>query len=497
MNKTFAFILLFLFLQNSFSADYISDTNYIKAYEHVLFFEFNKAENIIEAQIRNNDNNLLNHFLKSKLLFIEAFLSETEGSRKQFNDNFNITERKLKSGNKSSPYYLYCLGNIYLYKGLIAAKFNDNIQAGIELRKGFRTLNDNYSKFPNFIVQYKEVGLLHYMFSNVPEQYNWIMGLAGLTGSRALGSRLLNQSLQISLLNNDFKVFQLESLLYNAAIVFTLNKDKQNLNNLIAESNKIDNEYRRSPLYRFVRANAFKLLGNSTQSIAELRLYKPNENDFYFSIIDYMYGMLLLPTNPSLSRVYFLRFLKNFNGKHLIKSSYHKIAWSFLLEENIKKYEDYLLLARYNGSSLTEADKQANFEASKSIVPEVNLLKARLLSDNGDYDLALKLLLEIDTSSLCKTHIYCVEYFYRLARIYEQTSNLALASKLFSDVIEMGKNDKEYFAANSALLLGKIFEDRNDKVRAKYYYDFCLRLPNEEYRSSIQQKAKDGLKRIR
>ncbi|MBX7204045.1 MAG: hypothetical protein K1X81_01345 [Bacteroidia bacterium] len=50
--------------------------------------------------------------------------------------------------------------------------------------------------------------------------------------------------------------------------------------------------------------------------------------------------------------------------------------------------------------------------------------------------------------------------------------------------------------ANSCLRLGYIYEQQNDYPKAVYYYKKCMSYTNHEYKNSLAQKAKTGLKRI-
>ena len=64
-------------------------------------------------------------------------------------------------------------------------------------------------------------------------------------------------------------------------------------------------------------------------------------------------------------------------------------------------------------------------------------------------------------------------------------------------MINIGADKEYYFAANSALKSGMIFESKMDFEKARYYYNKCLSLDFDEYKTSITQKAKAGLNRIR
>jgi tetratricopeptide (TPR) repeat protein len=127
-------------------------------------------------------------------------------------------------------------------------------------------------------------------------------------------------------------------------------------------------------------------------------------------------------------------------------------------------------------------------------IPEINLLKARLLFDGGYYTEAKNVLIKIEKEEL--TFTQQVELTYRLARIYQETKLLKEAKLYFEQTMLTGKSLKKYFAGNSALKLGEIFENEKNYERAKEYYSICLKMKFEEYETSIHSKAKAGLERV-
>jgi tetratricopeptide (TPR) repeat protein len=86
-----------------------------------------------------------------------------------------------------------------------------------------------------------------------------------------------------------------------------------------------------------------------------------------------------------------------------------------------------------------------------------------------------------------------VEKQYRMARIAHKTGEIAKAKAEYSKTIEMGKNMDLYYAANSALLLGNIFENEGNKEKAAEMYRLCLSLDFTTYRNSIRGLAKQHL----
>lgn len=125
------------------------------------------------------------------------------------------------------------------------------------------------------------------------------------------------------------------------------------------------------------------------------------------------------------------------------------------------------------------------------------LLKARLLFDGGYYTKAHDLLKSIKPTKAFDTLKDKLEYIYRLGRVHHKMEDYENAIKLYESTIEIGEKLSYYFAANSALELGNLYESQNDYEKAKIYFEKCLEMKDHEYENSLSQKAKAGLLRIK
>ena len=124
------------------------------------------------------------------------------------------------------------------------------------------------------------------------------------------------------------------------------------------------------------------------------------------------------------------------------------------------------------------------------------LLRSRLLFDGGYYEKARKELAGMPLDSFPKYRDQ-LEVTYRLARIYEKEGQESKAIDLYEQTIANGSSATFYFAANSALMLGVLYENRNDLSKAEIYFNKCLSMPRHQYQNSIDQKAQAGLDRIK
>jgi tetratricopeptide (TPR) repeat protein len=72
--------------------------------------------------------------------------------------------------------------------------------------------------------------------------------------------------------------------------------------------------------------------------------------------------------------------------------------------------------------------------------------------------------------------------------------DLALTS--YQAALNQGKNLKYYFAANAALQMGKVYEKKGNKAKAKEAFNTAISMKNHEYENSIESQANAGLRRI-
>ncbi|MBP7497694.1 MAG: tetratricopeptide repeat protein, partial [Bacteroidales bacterium] len=140
-------------------------------------------------------------------------------------------------------------------------------------------------------------------------------------------------------------------------------------------------------------------------------------------------------------------------------------------------------------------DKQAYREYLSKEAPDKSLLKTRLLCDGAYFDLALDALTN-NAVHIAPTQKNNAELSYRLARIYHNWNKITKAISYYELTVKNYSELKYYYAANSALQLGLIYEKQKDLKKAEYYYKKCLTIKTEEYVNSIRQKAKAGLRRI-
>jgi tetratricopeptide (TPR) repeat protein len=487
------FLPLFLFSQFDF------DKNCREAYQSILSLHFNEAGKQLNVEKTMHPSNLIPVYLENYIDFLKVFIGEEPSAFEKFRESYEMRSDLLKRGNMDSPYYWYCLGNMRIQFAVCRMKFGEYASAVLDFSRANSDLKENAHLYPDFLLQNAGLGVIHVLAGIIPDNYSWVLRILGLEGNVQKGLDEIAQVAEYTGNNETYLMFRTESLFYLAFLEATLGRDPQSAFQILQNFEKKNPSITvsTSPLLIFIRATILSKAGMTDEAIRNLLDYHPDSEEFPFYYLDYLTGLNKLNRLDPDADLFFIRFLKNFRGQNYVKSGYQKLAWTFLLKGNIPKYEEYINKAHSRGMLHVDNDIQADREAKSKEQPNVILLKARLLSDGGYTDRAIHVIMDQSVKSFVKTTKDLLEYNYRLGRIYEQSGNPREALKFFRIVIRDGSDQSWYFAENAALQSGIIYEQNQDYLSAAKYYRLCLSMKNTEYKNSLDQKARLGLKRIK
>ncbi len=474
---------------------YDFNENCEKAYSAITSLKFEEGKRIIEKEKTVHPKNNIPYFLENYIYFLTVFIGEEEQDFEKYDDlKDNILDR-LKDGDQNSPYYRYCLAQVNLQWSVARAKFKEYTTAALEINKAYRLLVDNQKEFPDFLPNLINLGLMHTLIGTVPENYNWVKKLVGVEGTIDQGVNEILKVLNASINQKEYHHYKAECLFYLSFIQINLTANRQKaLDNLkLIENDSIGIN---NPLAIYAISRIYSDNGLNDKAI-DLLLSRPMGDEYFpFYYLDYLTGIAKLSRLDSDAYKYLFKFVINFKGLNYIKDSYQKIAWYYLVNDNPEKYLEFISKVLQYGNSIVDADIQAEREASNKIVPNVYLLKARLLFDGGYYEKALAAITSSKTTGFLKNSKDTLEFSYRIGRIYHEWGKTETAIPFYLKTIENGSESQYYFAANAALQLGMIFEQKADYKKSAEYYELAQSMKNKEYRNSINQKAKAGLNRI-
>jgi tetratricopeptide (TPR) repeat protein len=499
------FLLLFLLLMGYYLclADAESRFNYNfdkyseSALRYTAAFRFAKAREQVAIARRLYPSSNIPIWVENYIDFIRLLNTEDINLYKAIRKQKDSRWQRFKSGDPDSPYFLFCQAQFKLQWSLIHLKFRDYLTGFKEARTAFGILRESQQQFPNFTPALAGMGIMNVLIGSIPDNYQWIARLLGYNGSVEEGLRMMESALKVSM--DDPSLFWLEEevVFYLSFIYINLDAGKQRAlkfrdKYLSAKKSDLNGLL---PIQAYAFSKIAMLTGRNDEAIRILQNKKTYPDQEEFTYLTYMLAMAYQNKLSDSCIIYFDKFLNYSSVRNFRKASIQRKAWQFLISGNMEAYKNTIALIPTTGQTETDADKQAEIEATSGKVPNVFLLKARLLFDGGYYNQALAVLQENDLANFSK--IEKVEFYYRLGRIYDEMGSDSNAIKYYNRSIAEGETLQEYFAANAALKLGNLYEEKHNYEAANSYYRKCLDMKFSEYRNSITQKAKVGFERTK
>jgi hypothetical protein len=486
--------LLFLSLLCSLSAlaNFDVNANCTQAYKHILSFKLKAAREEIDREKALHPQNSFSLLLDNYYDYFYMLSTESKADYERLKGNKGPRLDKLEDEDKTSPYYNFALAQVQLQWALLNSRFGDNTTAGFAINKAYRLLQDNNKKFPSFLPDDVPLGVVNVALGALPDgALKSVLNIFGIKGSIPNGITLL-QNVLSKLPQSGYAMFYDEAVFYTTYLQTDVVNDAQAYNKMLQYTSRMDNS---SLLKSYIQGYIALRTGHSAEAVRYLGK-RPDGNEYQpYPYLDYLTALAKMNMLDNTAVNYFNKFLQTNKGVNFIKDVYLHLAWDALLDGNLKRYVAFTHLVRSKGYTYNEKDKRALTEiADPQYNP--NLLKARLWYDGGLYEKALALLKDQDANNYTTTHDKA-EYYYRLGRIYDalQKDDSALSS--YQQAIATGKGTSYYFAPMSALKAGNIYEQHKDSSRAINYYNMAIGFKNHQQENSIEQKAKEGLKRLK
>jgi tetratricopeptide (TPR) repeat protein len=451
-----------------------------------------KGRSMVENERKVHPGNSITVLLDNYADFLTLVITEERDKYNAWRQRKSERLAAIEENAKDSPWFLYCKAEINLQWAFTEIKFGDYKDAAVDINKAYKQLESNEKKFPGFVPAKKCLGLLHALIGNIPANYKWATDLVGMSGTVKQGIGELEHVLYEAQKANEFGYLETETLFYLSFIQLNLNNDEAAQEKIFQRlgEKKMD-----EPLLVYAAAGMALHTGRSAKAFEFISALPADASRLPFHYLGYLQGVALMNKLDTAASKYFRAYTRNFKGINFIRSAYRDLAWCCLISGDQAGYTRYMELVKTQGSSVTDEDKQALKDAKGDAMPEVNLLRSRLLFDGGYYREALTAVLQMEPKNSKSIHDI-IEFEYRLARIHHKMGDTQTAIRYYELAFRSGEKYPFYFAANSALQLGLIYETLNDKVHAAGWFKKCLALPDHEYQDSIELKAKAGLSRV-
>lgn len=461
------------------------------AYHKIFSLRFEEASVALNTLRQQEPDNLIPVFLESTMEVLRIGVDDDAGAYRRLSGNMNARLHLLSQGPARSPYYRYTQAEVRLQWALLRARFGDYLACLSDIKIGYALLEENQRRFPDFMANKKSLGVLHVLVGNVPDDYRWAVRLfGGMEGNIGQGMAELESLLAYA---------ERQEFLFRDEVLMAYGLLQLNLNNQPEKAWETLKNSRLNPetnaLTAFVMGNIALKSGRCDAAINILSS-APKAAAFYpFHYTDYLLGVAKLQRLDKDADLPLQRFVQHFKGENGLKEAYQKLAWHQLLQGNTDAYYNNMGQVKKRGSARSDPDKAALREAESGELPDVRLLKARLLFDGGYYARAFDLLKDNGAAYDANPRLQ-LEYQYRLGRIAQKMGKVGEAYHHYETVILWGEKQPWYFACNAALQIGIMQEAYADCKNARYWYQRCLDMHPKEYAGSLHGKAKAGLNRL-
>lgn len=485
-----ALFLLFIFTTTSRAADYAFDynTRCHNAYLKYLSLDLDGGTNLIRQELMANPYNLMATYLAD---YDDCLLLMMNGDKRDYDQrNSHLDERLdlISNGSDRSPWYRLCKAGLYFHWALVHIRFGENLKAAATFRKSFLLLKENNKLFPNFPQNKVFLGMEEAVVGTIPGDYQWLASIFGMKGNVKRGVAQLTHFINSTDANTPLRA---EAVIYNCYIKFYLMSQQEEIWSYL---NSSQFQTQNNLFHSFIKANIALNFRKGDQAIQVLRTAQNIDDYKKYPILDYELGSALLHKLDNGSITYLNRFLSRYTGRFFVKDAYQKLALLYYIDQDKAKANYYREQIKRQGSKQVDADKQAQRFAEESDWPTIPLLQARMLTDGGYYQQALQKLQGTQVNTLSASEK--LEYYFRMARIYDELNNDGKAIQFYQTTVSMGRDRREHFAARSALQLGMLYERSGKPDEAVKCYNDCLSMKNHDFQANIDQQAKAGVNRL-
>jgi tetratricopeptide (TPR) repeat protein len=487
--------IILVFVSTIAEASFTFNENCKQAYSEMMCLRLVQAGTRMQTEKQLNPENQVPYIIENYIDFIKVLIGEEEKDFIRLKSSKELRLQRLAIADKNSPWFLYSQAMIYMQSGVARIKFNEYVNAGLDINRAYRLLMENQRKHPDFVMNKAGLGIMHSLIGTIPPKYQWAVHSLNFEGTIPEGNSEINEAyLQVA---GDPKLSFLlpETFFLLAFVTLNLSADIPAALNMVTKINStpLAPLLKESPLLTYTIATIYARAGENEKVIQVLTACPHSADRYPFHFLNYMLGIAKLNRLDTDACYPLLNFLGSFKGKNYIRSAYMHLAWYYQIQNEPQQCNIYTERILLRGNDQVDNDREAMTFAEKKPSPELSLLKARLLCDGGYYARAIHELEGFKPHNRSAE----LEYTYRLGRIYHNWGKIEDAITYYKETITAGEKMPYYFAANASLQLGMIYENRANYQLAELYYSKVLDMDFEEYQFSISNKAQAGLNRIK
>lgn len=359
-----------------------------QAYDAVMSLRFVEAQALLDDIKDNDPENLMVYHIENYIDFLTVFINEDKAELERLEaQNKSHRIEKLRQGDPSSPYYKFTQAEVLLQWALARSKFYDDAFLNVDrillndINKAYRLLEANDKEFPNFIANKKSLSVIHALAEYLPGA---LKKLFSIRGSLKLGIAEIEEVVTYAD-SNEF-LFAKEADAIHAYMLAHLFNQPHEAWDVLMGSDLDANE---SPLAAFLLGTIGLKAGQNAEVVSILSNRNRGSEYFHFPYLDFVLGKGKLYMLDNSAATDIESYIDNHKGRHFVKEAYQKLAWAALaIDKDKELYQRNMKKCLNKGHDLLEDDLQAIKEAKQKNIPDIALLRARLLYDGGYFDRA-------------------------------------------------------------------------------------------------------------
>ncbi|MCF8238058.1 MAG: tetratricopeptide repeat protein [Saprospiraceae bacterium] len=461
----------------------------MEAHRAITRLEFSGAREILRDIKRQDPRNAVGDFLQFELDFLGCLTSEEPMVLDRFQRLAQGRIDRIQKVSDTEVWKHFCLGEMYMMRGILASRRQAYLQAVSDIRKGYQATQTGLKRFPRFLPCRRDAAVLRILMGTLPDRYQWALEwISGIDGDLVEGIEELRGIRRI--LSKQGHFLSMDTGFLEAVISHYILGQREEALALGETLYARDPDH---PLLLFLLATLQQENGYNDVTIRLLsqRIRDPRRAPFPY--LEYLTGKAYLyALNFTAAEHAIEDFLESWPGTSLRADALQKLAWCSLLQGNTAGYTRMMAQCAAIKESSLDQDKQAQLDAVEGIVPHTDLLRARLLFDGGYLDRTTQVLDGIDVASFHRESER-IEYAYRRGRMAQVTGQFDQAIQHFTQCWEEGREASFHYACAGSLQAGNIYLGRGQSLEARKWYQRCLDLSPDRYRDGLHQKAKAGL----
>ncbi|WP_022824861.1 tetratricopeptide repeat protein [Hymenobacter norwichensis] len=381
----------------------------------------------------------------------------------------------------------YARAEIRLHQAAAQVSFGHEVQGAWSLRQAYQQMQATVKRYPTYLPARKTLGMMQFFIGSLPEGYRWFLKLLGLSGSVEGGLSNLRAAARQP---NDF---QTEAQIILALVEETYYKKPAEALQLVG---RLAQQQPDNLLFSYLLVSLNK---KQHRTDAALAAYRARPNGPGYLPLPYLHHMaadlLLYQGQYAVSRRENELFLMEYSGEHYRKDAYFKLYLAAWLANDAPAAERYRRQINAGGRTVIEEDTYAQRFFDGQLPLNRQLTRARLQIDGGYYQEALATLngFQATASTPLRDRL---EAPYRRARAWHGLNRLDSARLFYARTIALAGTAPYYFAPQSALQLGYLYQLEGQRATAKVYFEKALSYPKHEYKNSTDTKAKLALKEL-